>query len=216
LVDVSGGVVTIDATGCQKEIAGAVVAARGDYVLALKGNQGTLHRAVVDHVLGRWDDDFAGDEVGRRQTEETGHGRRESRTYIQLEAPKDLPGAEAWRGLKSIGVAVSEVVRDGKTVDEVRYYISSLPVEADAATFAHAVRWHWGVENGCHWTLDVTFREDESRIRERRLRENMAWLNRFSLSLLKQHPGRQSVAMKRRSCGWSDDFLMQVVIGSIS
>lgn len=216
LVDVAGGVVTIDAMGCQKEIAGAVVAAKGDYVLALKGNQGTLHQAVVDHVLRRWDDDFAGDAVGRRQVEETGHGRRESRTYIQLDAPKDLPGLKAWRGLKSIGVAISEVVRDGKVADEVRYYISSLPVEADAATFGHAIRSHWGVENGCHWTLDVTFREDESRIREGRLRENMAWLNRFSLSLLKQHPGRQSVAMKRRSCGWSDDFLMQVVIGSTS
>jgi predicted transposase YbfD/YdcC len=216
LVDVSGAVVTIDAMGCQKETAGAVSAAKGDYVLALKGNQGTLHQAVVDHVLARWDDDFAGDEVGRRQTEETGHGRRESRTYIQLEAPKDLPGLKAWRGLKSIGVAISEAVRDGKPVDEVRYYISSLAVEPDAKAFAHAVRSHWGVENGCHWTLDVTFREDESRIREVRLRENMAWLNRFCLSLLKRHPGRQSVAMKRRSCGWSDDFLMQVVIGSTS
>jgi len=214
LVDVSGGVVTIDAMGCQKEIARAVVAAKGDYVLALKGNQGTLHQAVVDHVLRRWDDDFAGDVVGRRQTDETGHGRRESRTYIQLEAPKDLPGLKAWRGLKSIGVVISEVVRDGKVADEVRYYISSLAVEPDAKAFANAVRSHWGVENGCHWTLDVTFREDESRIREVRLRENMAWLNRFCLSLLKRHPGRQSVAMKRRSCGWSDDFLMQVVIGS--
>lgn len=216
LVDVSGGIVTIDAMGCQKEIAGAVVAARGDYVLALKGNQGTLHRAVIDHLMSRWEEDFAGDVVGRHQTEETGHGRRETRAYIQLEAPDDLPGLKAWRGLKSIGVAVSEVVRDGKTADEVRYYISSLPVEANAATFAHAVRSHWGVENACHWTLDVTFREDESRIREKRLRENMAWLNRFCLSLLKQQPGRQSVAMKRRSCGWSDDYLMQVVIRSTS
>ena len=213
LVDVSGGAVTIDAMGCQKEIAGAVVAAKGDYVLALKGNQGTLHQAVIDHVLKRWDMDFTGDEVGRCQAEETGHGRRESRTYIQLEAPASLPGIKAWRGLKSIGVAISEVVRDGKVADDVRYYISSLPVEPEAKAFAHAVRSHWGVENGCHWTLDVTFREDESRIREKRLRENMAWLNRFSLSLLKQHPGRQSVAMKRRSCGWSDDFLMQVVVG---
>lgn len=216
LVDVAGGVVTIDAMGCQKEIAGAIIAAKGDYVLALKGNQGTLHRAVVDHLTTRWGADFAGDEVGRRQAEETGHGRRETRTYLQLEAPKDLPGLKAWRGLKSIGVAISEVVRDGKVADEVRYYISSLPVEPDAKAFAHAIRSHWGVENGCHWTLDVTFREDESRIREKHLRQNMAWLNRFSLSLLKQHPGRQSVAMKRRSCGWSDDYLMQVVTGSTS
>lgn len=214
LVDVSGAVVTIDAMGCQKEIAGAVVAAKGDYVLTLKGNQATLHQAVVDHVLGRWDEDFASDEVGRLQVAETGHGRRETRTYIQLEAPMDLPGFKSWRGLKSIGVAISEVVRDGKTTDEVRYYISSLPIEPDAKAFAHAVRSHWGIENGCHWTLDVTYREDESRIREKLLRENMAWLNRFSLSLLKQHPGRQSVAMKRRSCGWSNDFLTQVVKGS--
>jgi predicted transposase YbfD/YdcC len=216
LVDVSGGVVTIDAMGCQKEIAGAVVAAKGDYVLALKDNQPTLRQALIDHLMSRWEADFAGDEVGRRQTEETGHGRRESRTYIQLEAPESLPGFKSWRGLKSIGVAISETLRDGKTVDEVRHYISSLPVEPDAKAFAHAIRSHWGVENGCHWTLDVTFREDESRIREKRLRENMAWLNRFCLSLLKQHPGRQSVAMKRRSCGWSDDFLVQVVVGSTS
>jgi predicted transposase YbfD/YdcC len=216
LVDVAGGVVTIDAMGCQKEIAGAIVAAKGDYVLALKDNQPTLHQAVVDHIMNRWEEDFAGDQVGHHQTEETGHGRRESRTYIQLEAPESLPGSRSWRGLKSIGVAISEVIRDGEVSDEVRFYISSLSVEPDAKAFAHAVRSHWGVENGCHWTLDVTFREDESRIREKHLRQNMAWLNRFSLSLLKQHPGRQSVAMKRRCCAWSDDFLLQVVIGSTS
>src|SRR5262249_35435601 len=87
LVDVSGGGGAIDGMGCQREIAGAIVAAKGDYVLALKGNQGTLHRAVVDHLVSRWEVDFAGDEVGRRQTEGTSHGRRESRTYIQLEVP---------------------------------------------------------------------------------------------------------------------------------
>ena len=183
-------------------------------MLGLKGNQGTLHQAVVAHLTSRWEVDLAGDEVGRRQTEETGHGRREARTYIQLEAPKDLPGFKAWRGLKSIGVAISEVVRDGKTTDEVRYYISSLSVEPDAKAFAHAVRSHWGVENGCHWTLDVTFREDESRIREEHLRQNVAWLNRFGLSLLKQHSDRKSVAARRRCCGWSDDYLMQVLVGS--
>lgn len=214
LVDVSGGIVTIDAMGCQKEIAGAVVAAKGDYVLALKGNQGTLHQAAIDHLMGRWEADFEGCAVGRRQTEETAHGRRETRTYIQLEAPESLPGFQAWRGLKSIGVVVSETVRDGKAADEVRWYISSLPVEPDAEAFAHAIRSHWGIENGCHWTLDVTFREDESRIREEHLRQNMAWLNRFSLSLLKQVTDRKSVAARRRSCGWSDDYLMQILVGS--
>ena len=117
-----------------------------------------------------------------------------------------------WAGLKSIGVVVSECVRDGKETVEVRHYISSLAV--GVKRFAHAVRSHWGIENSCHWTLDVTYREDESRIRERRLRENFAWLNRMTLSLLKQHPGRQSVAMKRRRCGWSEGFLMEVITGS--
>jgi predicted transposase YbfD/YdcC len=92
-------------------------------------------------------------------------------------------------------------------------YLSSLGL--DVREFARAVRGHWSIENGCHWTLDMTFREDKSRSRERNLREHITWLNRFALSLLKQHPGRQSVAMKRRSCGWSDAFLMEVVTGSI-
>ena len=145
-------------------------------------------------------------------TTETGHGREETRTYLQLPAPERLPGFELWKGLKSIGLATSCCLRDGKETIEVRYYISSLGV--DVKQFARAVRGHWGIENGCHWVLDMTFREDESRLRERHLRENFAWLNRFALSLLKQHPGRQSVVMKRRSCGWSDAFLMEVVTGS--
>ena len=109
-------------------------------------------------------------------------------------------------------MVVSECVRDGKETVEVRYYISSLAV--GVKRFAHAVRSHWGIENGCHWSLDVTYREDDSRIRDRHLRENFAWLNRLTLSLLKQHPGRESLAMKRRSCGWSDDFLLKVLVGA--
>ena len=119
---------------------------------------------------------------------------------------------ELWAGLKSIGVVISECVRDGKVTDEVRYDISSLAV--GVKRFAHAIRSHWGIENSCHWSLDMTYREDESRIRDEHLRENFAWLNRLTLSLLKQHPGRESVAMKRRSCGWSDDFLLQVLAGA--
>jgi predicted transposase YbfD/YdcC len=111
-------------------------------------------------------------------------------------------------------VATSCCLRDGKETVEVRYYISSLA--PDVKRFARAARGHWGIENGCHWSLDMTFREDESRLRQRNLRENFAWLNRFALSLLKQHPGRQSLVMKRRSCGWSEGFLMEVVTGSTS
>jgi predicted transposase YbfD/YdcC len=211
-VDIKGAIITIDAMGTQKAVAGQIVEGEADYVLALKGNQGTLHQAVIDHIHEQWEDDFARAKARRHQTKETGHGRDETRTDIQMAAPEGLPGSGPWAGLRSIGVVISECVRDGKATDEVRYDISSLAV--GVKRFAHAVRSHWSIENSCHWTLDVTYREDDSRIREEQLRENMAWLNRLTLSPLKQPPGRESVAMKRRSCGWSDDFLVEVVTGS--
>jgi predicted transposase YbfD/YdcC len=212
LVDIKGAIITIDAMGTQKAIAEQIIEREADYVLALKGNQETLHQAVIDHINEQWEDDFAGAKARRHQTRETGHGREETRTYIQMPVPEDLPTVNLWAGLKSIGVVVSECVRDGKATDEVRYYISSLGV--GVKRFAHAVRSHWGVENTCHWSLDITYREDESRVRERRLGENMAWLYRFTLSLLKQHPGRQSLAMKRRCCGWDENFLLEVLAGA--
>jgi predicted transposase YbfD/YdcC len=212
LVDIKGAIITIDAMGTQRAIAGQIIEGEADYVLSLKGNQETLYQAVVDHIHGQWEDDFARVKARRHQTKETGHGREETRTYIQMPVPGGLPGLDLWAGLKSVGVVVSECVRDGKETAEVRYYISSLGV--GVKRFAHAVRSHWAIENSCHWSLDVTYREDESRIREKHLRENFAWLNRFTLSLLKRHPGRESVAMKRRSCGWSDDFLLKVLAGA--
>ncbi len=111
-----------------------------------------------------------------------------------MPAPEGLPGLQPWAGLKSVGVAVSECVRDGVEAAEVRYCISSLAV--GVKRFAHAVRSHRAIENSCHWSLDFTFREDESRIRDKNLRENFAWLNRLTLSLLeKQHP-IESLAME--------------------
>ncbi|MGD9856013.1 MAG: ISAs1 family transposase [Planctomycetaceae bacterium] len=104
--------------------------------------------------------------------------------------------------------------RDGQETMDVRYFISSLPM--GVKRFAHAVRTHWGIENTCHWSLDITYREDESRIREQHLRENFAWLNRFTLSLLKQHPAKDSLIMKRRCCGWNNAYLLQVLTGKAS
>ncbi|MBV8462428.1 MAG: ISAs1 family transposase, partial [Acidimicrobiales bacterium] len=210
LVDINGAIITLDAMGTPKAIAEPIVDGGADYVLTLKGNQETLHQAVIDYI----DEQLEGDLANAQEyvTTETGHGREETRTYLQLPAPKELPGFLLWKGLKSIGLTTSCCLRDGKEAIEVRSYISSL--EGDVKQFARAVRGHWSIENGCHWILDLTFREDESRLREQRLRENFAWLNRFALSLLKQHPGRQSLVMKRRSCGWSDAFLMEVVTGS--
>ena len=210
LVDLKGAIITIDAMGAQKAIAATIIDGGGDYLLALKGNQGTLQQAVIDYI----DEQLEGELEGAQEhvTVEKGHGREEARTYLQLPAPEGLPGFGLWKALRTIAVVTSLCIRDGKETAEVRYYISSLTM--DVKRLARAVRGHWGIENGCHWTLDVTYREDESRIREEALRENFAWLNRFTLSLLKQHPDRTSIAMKRRSCGWNDDYLMQVLTGS--
>jgi predicted transposase YbfD/YdcC len=209
LVDIKGAIITIDAMGTQKAIAKQIIESEADYVLALKGNQDTLHQAVIDHISEQSENNFATVDAHWHHTEEKGHGREEKRTYIQMPVPANLPGLNLWKGLKSIGVVLLFCLRNGTETVERRYYISSL--ELNAKQFAHAVRSHWGIENTCHWSLDVTYREDESRIRHTHLRENFAWLNRLTLSLLKQHSSRESLAMKRRSCGWSDDYLLEVL-----
>jgi len=210
MVDIKGAIITIDAMGTQKAIAAEIIDGKADYVLGLKGNQETLHQAVIDHINEKLDGDLRN--AREHVTTEKGHGREETRTYLQLPAPKDLPGYALWKGLKSIGIVTSQCLRDGKETIEIRYYISSLAM--GVKQFARAVRGHWGIENTCHWVLDMTYREDESRIRDQALRENFAWLNRFTLSLLKQHPDRTSLVMKRRSCGWNENYLLKVLAGA--
>jgi predicted transposase YbfD/YdcC len=212
LVDIHGTIITIDAMGTQKAIAEQIIDSKADYVLALKGNQETLHQAVIDYIDQQAKNDFADAQARRCITQEKGHGREEIRSYIQMPVPNTLRELELWKGLKSIGVATLVCVRDGKETTETRYFISSLAVSVKL--FAHAIRSHWGVENSCHWSLDMTYREDESRIREPHLRETFAWLNRFTLSLLKQHSGKDSIVMKRRACGWSEKFLLEVLLAA--
>jgi predicted transposase YbfD/YdcC len=211
LVDIRGAIITIDAMGTQTAIAAQIVEGGGDYVLALKGNQETLHDAVIEYVNEQMQTNFADCGARRHVTTETGHGREETRHYVQLPVPPNLPGGKRWKGLLTIGVAMLTCLRNGRETMEIRYFISSLPL--GVRRFAHAVRAHWEIENTCHWSLDITYREDESRIRDQHLRQNFAWLNRFTLSLLKQHPGKDSLIMKRRCCGWNNEFLLQVLTG---
>jgi predicted transposase YbfD/YdcC len=207
-IDIRNGVVTIDAMGTQKAIAAEIIHGKADYVLALKGNHESLHQSVIDYIDEQLEGELEGAE--ERTTTNHGHGREEERTYLHLPVPEGLPGQEDWKGLKSVGLVTSRRMRGDQESTEVRYYLSSLPVGVDL--FARAVRGHWSVENACHWSLDVTFREDDSRIRERVLGANFTWLYRFTLSILKQHPDRRmSLIMKRRGCGWSEKFLMEVI-----
>ena len=153
---------------------------------------------------------FAGVPAERLEEDtKKGHGRMDSRTYLQFEVPNTFTATSRWKGLKTIGVVVYHSVVKGEEKLDIRYFISSLPLGIQQ--FSKAVRKHWGIETTCHWSLDVTYGEDGLRTRQRTIAENLAWLRRFTLSLLKQHPGKDSLAMKRRICGWNDDFLMQVL-----
>ena len=213
IVEIPGALVTIDAMGCQAEIAGKIVAGKADYVLAVKGNQPTLHEGIVAFFLDQLEDDFARVEVSRHETEEKGHGRIEHRTYYVCDVPDGLPDAGRWAGLKRIGVAISDTVRGGKTCDDVRYDILSKALSG--RSFGAAVRGHWGIENSCHWQLDMSFGEDRSRIRKGHADANFAIIRRMALSLLKNEKSEKvGVKSKRMIAGWNDGYLEQVLFGT--
>jgi predicted transposase YbfD/YdcC len=208
-IDVTNAVVTIDAAGCQREIAEKIIDGGGDYNLALKGNQGTLHQQVQDYIIQQMDNDFA-DVPARKHVEVIkGHGRVDTVTYYQMPVPACVTKREKWKGLKTIGVAIRISEQRGTETSDVRYYISS--TKTAVGQFAKAVRGHWGIENTLHWCLDVTFREDESRVRDRHAADNLAWLRRFAISIFKQQTDKESIAMRRRMAGWNPAYLLQIL-----
>ena len=213
LLEITGALVTIDAMGCQAEIAEKIVEGEADHVLAVKENQPTLHDGIVAFFLDQMEDDFARVRVSRHETFEHGHGRDERRTYLVCDVPDDLPDRGRWVGLKRIGVAISDTVRGGKPCDDVRYYI--LSGKLSARGFGAAVRGHWGIENSCHWQLDMSFGEDRSRIRKGHADANFAIIRRMALSLLKNETSQKvGVKTKRLTAGWNNDYLGQVLFGT--
>lgn len=212
MLELSGAMVTIDAIGCQTEIARQIVAVEADYCLAVKGNQPTLHQGLVDFFDDHMEDDFARTPVRRYQTSEKGHGREEIRYYFICPVPKDLPDRSRWAELKALGIAISNTQRDGKDCNEVRYYILNTYVAA--RRFADAVRGHWGIENRLHWQLDVTFQEDQCRIRQGHADANFSILRRTALSLLKNESIlKVGIKNKRLTAGWDDSYLEKVLLG---
>lgn len=208
-IDIAKSVVTIDAAGCQKSIAAKIIDGKGDYVLALKGNQGRLHEEVTAYIIKHMESDFA-DITSRKHVEHlNGHGRKDELIYYQLPVPDTLTSKHMWKGMRTIGVVVRMSECGDKFTTDVRYYVSSLKL--GVKQFAASVRGHWGIENTLHWCLDVTFREDESRVRNRTLANNLAWLKRFAISLLKQVDDKESIAMRRRMAGWNPNFLAKVL-----
>jgi len=208
-ISVADAIVTIDAMGCQKEIVEQIVAGGGDAVIAVKKNQPRLHEAIETVFREQLERDFEELQYRKFETEEQGHGRIDGRVYFLAKVPRDFAPSKAWPQVKAIGYAARySVASDGTEQFEVRYYISTRFLSGKR--FAEAVRGHWAIES-MHWTLDVTFREDDHRTRERIMGNNLSWLRRFAVSLLKRHPEKDSLKGKMLRCAYDTDFLTQVL-----
>jgi predicted transposase YbfD/YdcC len=215
LLDLKGCVVTIDAAGCQKEIAARIVAKEADYVLALKENHPTLYEQVSEYFLEQLEEGGPGRKLRHHREVEEGHGRSEARETFVAPAPQAIVASGAWPGLATVVLVIRRCVdhATGKSSEEVRYFLSSLP--AKVKRLAGAVRQHWGIENGLHWVLDVAFNEDRMRQRDRNGVENLALLNRLAVSLLRQDNTVQAgVKCKRKAAGWDDDYLLHLLFDS--
>jgi predicted transposase YbfD/YdcC len=213
MLEISGSLVTIDAMGCQTEIAKKIVNGKAHYCLAVKGNQPTLYQGMVDFFDGHIDDDFARVKVRWYQTSEEGHGRKEDRYYYLCPVPEDLPDRSRWPKLRAIGIVMNQTWRDGKEHFAIRYYILSKYLAA--RRFADTVRDHWGIENRLHWQLDVSFQEDQCRIRKGHADTNFSIIRRTALSLLKNETTlKVGVKNKRLTAGWDDTYLEKVLLGT--
>ena len=213
MLELSGALVTIDAMGCQTEIARTIVDAGADYVLAVKQNQPTLHDGIIEFFDEQLENDFANVKVSRHETNERGHGRQETRHYFVCAVPDNLPDGQRWRKLKAIGIAISDTLRGGKSCSHVRHYI--LSKKLSGRQFAAAVRGHWSIENRLHWQLDVTFQEDQSRVRRGHADANCSLLRRTTLSLLKNnHTEKVGVKNKRLLAACSEEYLEEVLFNT--
>lgn len=211
VLEIKGCLVTIDAMGCQVDIAQKIIDREAHYLLAVKDNQPTLYDGIQSHFLDNLEDDFARTKVSRHKTQETGHGRDETREYLVCRVPKDCPAFDRWPGLKAIGMAVNYVTQNGKTTDFVRYYI--LGKVLSARQFGAGVRSHWGIENNLHWQLDVTFNEDQCRIRKGHADSNFSSLRRTALSLLKNNKtAKVGIKNKRFLAALDDAYLLEVML----
>lgn len=212
LLTVQGAVVTIDAMGCQKEIAAKIRERRCHYVLAVKDNQPNLLHDIQESFIQADEQDYAGVAHDRYETESRGHGRHEKRYYAVLYDLSGIRNHDAWADLKVIGMCVTERTINGETTGDVRYFIGSQ--KKSACYYGSAVRKHWGIENNLHWQMDVSFREDANRTAERTAAQNLALVRRTAQTLVKRHPQKGGIKCKRRQAGWDPDFLEEILRGA--
>lgn len=208
VLDLHGALVTIDAMGCQKEIAQQIIDQGGDYVLAVKENQPKLYEEIEQLEQAVLEKEYAG--CSSYGEEERSHGRQESRACWVLTDLESLQERSKWPGLQSVIVVVRERTTGDKNTCEKHYYISNR--KRSAEQFLKAIRGHWGIENSLHWVLDVTFDEDGSRVRKDHGPENFALLRRMAVSMLKAEGSQGSIRGKRLIAGWNNDFMEKVLL----
>ncbi|MEZ6116324.1 MAG: ISAs1 family transposase [Pirellulaceae bacterium] len=213
MLELKGAIVSLDAMGCQKEIAQQIVKDGGDYVLALKDNHPKLSAAVKQFFLERNErEDFVDYGCRQHQTNEKARGKVETRYYMIAPVPTELRSlTRDWKDLRSLGQAITvTTARDGTETSEVRYYLCSIPPKVKQ--FAKSVRTHWAIES-MHWVLDVVFKEDQSRLRNGESTQNFGFLRKFVISLLKRDTSKGSLVGKRKKAAWSTDFLEKLLFG---
>ena len=212
LLDVKGCIVTIDAMGCQEEIAAKIIDKEADYILAVKDNQKTLHDEVIDFFECARQHDFKGVKHDYFEEISKGHGRLETRKSWISNCLDTIGNTERWSGITAIGMIESERTIKGITTTECRHYIVSIPQNAE--TFAHAVRAHWAIENKLHWVLDVTFKEDASRVRRDNCAENLGVIRHVAINILRQDKvTKGSVKTRRYKCALDPDYANKILDG---
>ena len=208
-IDLTNAVITIDAMGCQKQIAHDIVEGGGDFVISVKDNQPTLRESIETYFQKHLERDLEDLRYRSHETSDAAHGRIDERSYFLTRVPADFGIREEWPSVKAIGYSLRLTQHaDGRETDETRFYILSRYLSGKR--FSEAVRGHWGIE-AMHWVLDVNFREDDCRTRERTLGNNLSWLRRFAVTLLKRHPVNDSLRGKMVRCMMNTEFLTEVL-----
>ena len=209
MLAIEGAIVTIDAMGCQREVAKKIIHRKADYLLALKGNQGTLREDVEIFVAEQKANGFKDTKVSRHETVDGDHGRIETRTYTAIQDVAWLQERHDWPGLK--GVVMVESTREigDKIERETRFYITSLVWLA--SQLGPAIRSHWAVENSLHWVMDMVFRDDECRVRTDHAPANFTTIKHIALNLIRKAPGKDSFRLKRKVAAWDDEFLASIL-----
>lgn len=209
MMAIEGAVVTIDAMGAQRSIARKIIDKKADYIIALKGNQGTLHEDVKLFAAEQQANGFKDAVISRLETIDGDHGRIETRRYTAIHDVEWLRERHDWPGLKGVVMVESQREIEGRTTSQTRFYITSLTLEAGAV--GPMIRDHWAIENSLHWIMDMVFRDDECRVRTENAPANFTTIKHMASNLIRRAPGKDSQRLRRMTAAWDDDFLASLV-----